>query len=206
MAISAVVSNPNVLLVKRITAINSQTTNPNDSTPLNAVLNDGIANSADDNSNWPSNYLVGALAGGLVRSVSNAPADTVEYSIYFLSAGNAEAKNVLLCDRIPQYTTFLPNAYASALPASPLSTQPNPLGMALAFNGSEFSLTGAADGDAGYYFPANTEPSSLFPSINCNGPNDNGAIVVNLGSLPSATAPGQPTGAFGRLRFQVTID
>ncbi len=206
VTISAIASNPNILLVKRITAINRQTTNPNDSTPLSTVLNDGVTNSADDNSNWPNNYLIGALTGGLVRPVSDTPADTVEYSIYFLSAGNAEAKNVLLCDRIPQYTTFLPDAYASAPPASPLGTQPNLLGMALAFNGSEFSLTGAADGDAGYYFPAFTEPSSLFPGIKCNGPNNNGAIVVNLGNLPSATAQGQPTSAFGRLRFQVTID
>ncbi len=206
VTISAIATNPNILLVKRITAVNRQATNPNDGTSLNTVINDGIANSADDNSNWPSNYLIGALTGGLVRPVSNTPADTVEYSIYFLSAGNAEAKNVLLCDRIPQYTTFLPNAYASAPPASPLSTQPNLPGMALSFNGSEFSLTGTADGDAGYYFPVGTEPSSRFPGINCNGPNNNGAIVVNLGNLPSATAQGQPTSAFGRLRFQVTID
>ena len=205
VTISAIANNPNILLVKRITAINSQTINPNDSTPLNRFINDGIDNSADDNSNWPSNYLIGALTGGLVRPVSNTPADTVEYSIYFLSAGNAEAKNVLLCDRIPQYTTFLPNVYSSAPPASPLSTRPNLLGMALAINGSEFSLTGADDGDAGYYFPAGINPSTRFANVSCGGPNNNGAVVINLGNLPPATAPGQPTGAFGRLRFQVGI-
>lgn len=78
--------------------------------------------------------------------------------------------------------------------------------MALFFNGSEFSLTGAADGDAGYYFPAGTEPSTRFSNISCGGSDDTGAVVVNLSNLPPATAPGQPTSAFGRLRFQVRID
>ncbi|MGB7088065.1 MAG: SdrD B-like domain-containing protein, partial [Phormidesmis sp.] len=198
--------NPNMLLVKRITAINGQTTNPNDSTPLNTVLNDGVADSADDNSNWPASYLVGALNGGLVSPVSNNLADTVEYSIYFLSAGEAIAQNVLVCDRIPQYTNFLPDSYAGILSADPLSTQPNPLGIAFSFNGSEVALTGANDGDAGYYFPANTEPSTLFSDIDCGGTNDNGAVVVDLGDLPPATAAGDPANSFGRLRFQVEIE
>lgn len=62
-------SEPNVLLVKRITAINDLTTNPNDNTALDGELNDGIADSADDHANWSSNYLVGAINGGIVRAI-----------------------------------------------------------------------------------------------------------------------------------------
>ncbi len=201
-------SSPDLLLVKRITAINNNSLeNPNDATPLNDVINDGIVNSSDDHPYWPDDYLVGAINGGTVQAATDGhTADSIEYTIYFLSAGEAIAAEVRVCDRIPNFTTFLPNAYALTLPADPLSTQPSPIGIAFSFNGSEVALTGANDGDAGYYFPANTEPSTAFPDINCGGTNDNGAIVVDLGDLPPATGVGSPPDAYGTLRFQVEVD
>jgi len=203
-----VASDPNMLLVKRITAINGQTTNPNDGTVLNQFVDDTASSQSDDdnNVNWPSNYLLGAINGGSAKPISNNPADIVEYSIYFLSAGNAEAKNVLVCDRIPQNTSFLPDAYTGQLPADPLSAPGSQLGIALDFNGSERALTSADDGDSAYYFPPTVEPSSQYPNINCGGSNDNGAVVIDLGNLPAATGSGTPVGAFGTIRFQVKID
>ncbi|MGB3787292.1 MAG: GEVED domain-containing protein [Phormidesmis sp.] len=202
--LAATSSSPGLLLVKRITAINNNSLrNPHDETPLNAVLNDGIDTPSDDHPYWPDSYLVGAIDGGTVLP---AAGDSLEYTIYFLSAGGAAAKNVWICDRIPQHTRFLPDSYTGAIAADLLSTQPNPLGIALSFDGSEVALTGAEDGDRGYYFPAGIEPSTLFPDIKCGGANDNGAVVVDLGDLPPATAAGEPTDSFGNLRFQVEID
>ena len=200
-------TDPEVLLVKRITSINgNRTENSLDNTPLNTVVNDGIADSADDHPHWPSSYLLGAIDGGLVQPVSNEPADVVEYSIYFLSAGAAEAEDVLVCDRIPPNTSFLPDAYASAPPADPLATQPSPLGIAVSSNGNDYALTGAADGDGGYYFPPGLDPSTQFPNVQCDGTNNNGAVVVNLGNLPESVGAGTPPDAYGVLRFQVQID
>ncbi|MGC1217498.1 MAG: SdrD B-like domain-containing protein [Phormidesmis sp.] len=213
-----VASDPNVLLVKRITAINGdRTQNPNDGTALNQFVDDTVSPQSDDDNdaNWPSNYLLGAINGGNAKPVSNDPADTVEYTIYFLSAGNAEAKSVLLCDRIPTNTTFISDAFNSSLPASPGA---GVRGLVLGFDGSEVALTNANDGDeiaetggnnngiGGYYFSAGTEPSTLFPNINCGGSNDNGAIVVDLSDIPNATGEGTPANSYGFIRFRVAID
>ncbi|MGB5915884.1 MAG: hypothetical protein WBG63_13535, partial [Phormidesmis sp.] len=213
-----VVSNPNVRLVKRITAVNGdRTQNPNDGTALNQFVDDTVSPQSDDDNdaNWPSNYLLGAINGGNAKPVSNDPADTVEYTIYFLSAGNAEAKSVLLCDRIPTNTTFISDAFNSSLPASPGA---GVRGLVLGFDGSEVALTNANDGDeiaetggnnngiGGYYFSAGTEPSTLFPNINCGGSNDNGAIVVDLSDIPNATGEGTPANSYGFIRFRVAID
>ena len=50
----------------------------------------------DNNPNWISNFLRGEIAGIKVQ-----PNDEIEYTVYYLSAGDSEAKNVLFCDRIP---------------------------------------------------------------------------------------------------------
>jgi len=199
--------SPHVLLVKRITAImGDRTTNPNDGTVLNQFVDNTDVQATEDNHpNWPSGYLLGALDGGYVRSVSERAADNVEYTLYFLSVGSAAARDVLLCDRIPPNTQFAPDAYAGVLPTDPAASPASPLGIALDFGGTEFALTGAADGDAGYYFPPGVEPTTQFPSISCNGPNINGSVVVDLDLLPPATAAGSPSDAYGALRFQVQV-
>ena len=211
-------SDPNVLLVKRITAINGdRTQNPNDGTALNQFVDDTVSPQSDDdnNANWPGSYLLGAINAGSAKPASNDPADTIEYTIYFLSAGNAEAKNVLVCDRIPTNTTFISDAFNTSPPASPGAGL---RGLLLGFNGSEVALTNANDGDeiadtggndngiGGYYFAAGIEPSTLFPDINCGGSNDNGAIVIDLSGIPNATGEGTPASSYGFIRFRVAID
>lgn len=201
-------SAPQVLLVKRITAVaNQQETNPNDGTPLDQFVDMTIGAQADDDNHpsWPANYLIGALHGGDVRPVSERSADTVEYTIYFLSVGGVAANGVLLCDRIPQNTQYLSDAYNNIFPAAPLGDPFSALGMALDFAGAEQALTGKHDGDAGYYFPPGVEPSTVFPNVSCGGSNDNGAVVADLGSLPPASSAGNPANAYGALRFQVQV-
>ena len=200
--LAATSSSPDLLLVKRITAIdNNSLENPDDGTVLSDVINDNIANSSDDHPRWPNDYLVGALDGGAVR-----PATDVEYTIYFLSSGGMAAESVLVCDRIPSYTTFIDGAY-NAHP----STGAGDHGILLNFDDNEVALTNANDGNeiadiGGYYFSAGTEPSTIFPNINCGGSNDNGAIVIDLSDIPNATGEGTPNNSYGSIRFRAIVD
>ncbi len=84
---------PNLLLVKRITAVNGNSVNL----------------SVDDNNpKWPDKYLKGAIDGGKVK-----PGDEVEYTIYFLSSGGRPVTNAKICDWVPNNTTFVPDAYGN---------------------------------------------------------------------------------------------
>lgn len=213
---------PQVRLVKRITAINRGGLNEQlfDTTFVDVDTTD------DDNAtNWPGQPITATVGVGTLESylpglvstsrsgITVKPGDRIEYTISFLSDGLMTAKDVLICDRIPTNTTFLPNAYASTS-ADPLSSQPNPLGIALDFNGNTYALTGDNDGDSGYYFPAGAEPAAQFPNINCGGSNDgsndgsneNGTLVIKIDNLPAATSTGAPLNAYGALRFQVVVN
>ncbi len=210
-----VISNPQVLLVKRITAINGSSIT-RDGTNL-ASYEDDPANPYDDNDNapptttypqlatdkWPatishtsSDFLLGAINGGTIK-----PNDSIEYTIYFLSTGNSPANNVLLCDRVPNNVTFIPTAFNSYLDKSNNSVNES-RGVIALINGVKASYTNVADGDTVRYFPPGSDPKDVYPKINCGGKNDNGAVVINLGSLPNATAPATPAGSYGFVRFQ----
>jgi fimbrial isopeptide formation D2 family protein len=203
-----VATSPNVLLVKRITKLNNLSTNPNDGTPLNTFVDDP-SSTQDNNFYWPtvsgSSYLLGAMNGGLVK-----PTNEVEYTIYFLSTGTAKAKSVQLCDRIPRYQTFVPDAFnnLTAAPNTTPASPPGDRGIAV-FQGSTtkpdtiYGYTNIGDGDAARYYP----PGSTLPSA-CTQTalaEDNGAIVVNLGDLPNATNPGAPKESYGFLRFRAKV-
>ena len=219
-----IVNNPNILLVKRITAINGLN-RKRDGSPLNTYEDDSN-NAYDDNNitiltqptkadppldtdKWPtpSTFLLGAINGGNIK-----PNDSIEYTIYFLSTGDAPATNALFCDRVPSNVTFIPAAFNGLTPApgasgargisahiyggNPSSTSPsNPFD-------NPYSYSNAADNDAARYFPPGNDPTAVYPNINCGGVNDNGAVVFNLGSLPNATAPATPTSSYGFVRFQ----
>lgn len=205
----------NILLAKRITAINNnRVQNPNDATPLNTVVNDGSPGSADDHPYWPAGYLTGATNGGLIRSGTGGPGDRVEYTIYFLSTGTTAAKDVMLCDRIPTNTTFVPDAFNTLTPPF---TGGGSRGLLLSFNNEEYALTnindgneiigtGPDDGIGGYYFPPGEDPSLTFPGLSCASPNTTGAVIVNLTTLPNATEVGVPENAYGFIRFSVNIN
>jgi uncharacterized repeat protein (TIGR01451 family) len=205
-----IIANPNfanMLLVKRITRINGQrwTIGGDDL----SIYHNQLSNPYDDNSfdnpvptpidtdKWPdpNTFLIGGVNGG-----NTGPGDQLEYTIYFLSAGTTLAKHVLICDRVPSNVTFMPTAFNSAAPA--VGGLAGDRGMLALLNGTTAAFTNIADGDAARYFPPGIDPASIYPNIKCGGTNDNGAIVVNLGNLPNATAPETPTGAFGFVRFK----
>jgi hypothetical protein len=219
---AAIASNPNILLVKRITRINaSKTTIGGDdlasyvdtSSPYDDNVDEtppfaGQPDPAkDDTTYWPapSSFLIGGVNGGQIKS-----GDEIEYTIYFLSTGTNTARNVTLCDRIPTSQIFVPGAFNST-PIAPGGSSSSDHGIAVSYNGTAYSYSNLEDGDAAqYYFPGTTLPGACGA-----GANTTGAVVVNLGSgatnatggsLPNATAPGTPTTSYGWIRFRAKVE
>jgi uncharacterized repeat protein (TIGR01451 family) len=208
------VASPNLLLVKRITAINGKEINGNIS--LNSydpetdtsnisypydknVIQSGLTPPSRDK--WPntsgattSTFLIGARNGGTIK-----PSDSIEYTIYFLSAGDNTAKNVSLCDLVPGNVTFIPGAFngTNFTPgANGLAGADR--GIAVNIGGTLNSYTNVADGDFAQYFPPGTSlPASCKVATNVNG-----AVVVNLGNIPNATFAATPPESYGFVRFQ----
>lgn len=198
--VNIIASQPNVLLVKRITAVNGGTTtiggdnlanyqnDPNN--PYDDNTLDTPTPNPSDTDKWrdPATFLIGGINGGRIQT-----GDEIEYTIYFISMGDVTASNVMVCDRIPTHSSFQPNAYAS--------------GRGIVLNlGSTTPLTHVPDADAGQYFAPGVDPTRVYPRLNCGGPNTNGAIVVRLGDLPPATAPGSPANSQGFVRFRVRVN
>ncbi len=187
-------SNPKVILVKRITAVNQQ--------QYQQLVKDGN-NPDEDDSGWPANLLTGVINGGLVRS-----GDELEYTIYYLSTGDDTAKNVYLCDRIPNHVTFIPTAFNHYPDKAPGIGGDR--GILWLYNGQIQALTNYESNGKMRYLPPGVEPQTVYfdpsnPSkklVDCGGENTNGAIIVNLGNLPNATAPGTPTDSYGFVRFR----
>lgn len=210
-------SSPELLLVKRITALI-----PGDGSPVQTFTtfnDDGILNNADNNSKWlgynngSNGYTVG------ITSTGASPGDIVEYTIYFLNAGDAEATNVTICDRLSPYLTYVNNTYGAS---------PN-TGIRLVFgNDSDIkNLTEIKDSDLGELVTAGVDLTGTCKSVNDNNtplnPNDdfledlgssqnvNGVVVVNAtgGTSPTqidaATGAGTPTTSFGYIRFRAVV-
>lgn len=224
---------PNVLLVKRITAINNNTlttdnrslasytddpTNDYDdnyiapvSDPTNPAYDPTNADPLETNQ-WPTvngtpssdPLLNGATNGGNV-----SPDDEIEYTIYFLSSGDAAATDVVFCDYVPSFTSFVPNAYNGNAQSSG-GIGGNDLSIKLFLNGTTEHHTGANDGDSAIYFEPGIDPASRFPNIDCDGDgnginaNPNGAVVVNLGDLPNAST--NAVGAYGYVQFRARVN
>jgi len=197
-----VASNPNLLLVKRITAING--------VALNQFVNDPSTNN-DNAPNWPlpldsgsniSTYLRGVVNGGVVR-----PGDELEYTIYFLSNGNTPITNVNLCDLVPANSTLIPNSFKGSTPTDGgLPGVDSGIALALGSTTPTAYLTNANDApDRGQFFAPGTTPSA-----SCSGANTNGAVVVKVvtspTTLPNAIAPGNPTNSYGFIRFRARVN
>ncbi len=163
----------NLRLVKRVTGINRR--------PLTDVIDDLTDRNDDSGLSWPANYLQGQTN---VPDV--LPGDEVEYTIYFLSDGNVPANNVRICDRIPENQTFVPDGFAVGG------------GSAVQFgtSGSQ-TLTNASDSDFGTFFPVGTTIDINL----CSGSNTNGALIWNLGNVPSSTNPIN----YGFVRFRAKV-
>jgi uncharacterized repeat protein (TIGR01451 family) len=199
---------PNLLLVKRITQVNGSTlteSGDNLATYINEsgnfyddnTLDNPVAPARPDTDKWPtpSTFLIGGINGGNVR-----PGDELEYTIYFLSAGNSDATNVLFCDRVPSNVSFMPTAF-NTFSQKAANGLAGDRGILAQINGISASYSNIQDGDNAQYFPPGINPASIYPKVNCGGNNTYGAIVINLGNLPPATAPATP-GSYGWIRFK----
>jgi uncharacterized repeat protein (TIGR01451 family)/fimbrial isopeptide formation D2 family protein len=197
------VSQPNVLLVKRITAINGVNLNVFKDDTDNTMLH-----AADDNNvNWPtplntnavlgdttiSTFLRGAIDGGKVK-----PGDTIEYTIYFLNAGGGNANNVRVCDRITGEQKFLSG--------STIQLQQN--------SATPTALTSGADADRATFYSSSSDPAITNCNFTSTPTLDNGAIVVDVtgvtGSptwttLPGSTGPGTAN-TYGMVRFTTKVN
>ena len=202
---------PKLILVKRITALNGDSTNFNVFDPLDAT------NSPTNqvSSNWPSpdtTYLRGKINGGQVQT-----GDILEYTIYFLSVGGVPAANTEICDLVPDGLEFVPTGFNNDTGISPNTA--SDFGIVLGWDSTNtgslpspatplsgaslLRLTGVGDADGGEFFAAGTTPSTT-----CTAANTNGAVVVVVGGttvIPKATAPGTPTGSYGFFRFRARV-
>lgn len=213
--------DPNLILIKRITRINGVPTNgavnldvyvDDDNSPYDDNVDETPPFAGqpdpnqDDTTNWPDadslngpdDYLKGVIDAGEVK-----PGDEIEYTIYFLSTGGIPASSVELCDRIPDSQTFVPDAF-NAETAAPNGGVGASRGILVDYNNSALAYTNDADGDtAQFYLTGAALPDS------CNVPpaqsEDNGAIVVDLGTLPQATSPGTPSTSYGAVRFRAKV-
>jgi hypothetical protein len=135
----------------------------------------------------------------------------VEYTIYFLSNGTDNLRNVSICDRIPTNTTFEINTYG-ALQGILLgwdgtaTALPDPTNSTLSAN--KVALTNnTGDLDKGKFFAVgNTLPDPPCGAAN----NDFGGVVVDVVSgattVPIATASGVPIPSYGFVRFNVRVN
>ena len=206
--------NPNVLLVKRITRVNNNTITKNGDNLAGYI--DEATNSYDDNildnpapvgkadtnkwvdaDNNGEPDLIGGINGGNVR-----PGDEIEYTIYYLSTGDTTANNVLICDLVPENTAFMPTAFNSFPTKNTSSLASGDRGIIWQHNGVIESLTSVRDGDTAEYLFPGIDPTTNYPGIKCDGSNTNGVVVVKLGNIPNATAPGTPNNSYGFIRFR----
>ena len=206
--------NPNVLLVKRITKVNNssttkngdnlagyidETTNPYDDNILDNPAPVGKPDTDKwmdvDNNGEPD--IIGGINGGNVR-----PGDEIEYTIYYLSTGDTTANNVVMCDRVPENATFIPTAFNSFPTKNTTGLPGGDRGIIWQSNGAIESLTNVSDGDTAEYLSPGIDPTIKYPGIKCDGSNTNGAVVMKLGNVPNATAPGTPINSYGFIRFR----
>ncbi|MFZ9736989.1 MAG: beta strand repeat-containing protein [Prochlorotrichaceae cyanobacterium] len=212
---SSVATNPDLLLVKRITRLI-----PGDGgadIPYTNYVDDGVLGTADPDGNgifgdddndsgWPgyegttrtNTYTLGET------TVEASPRDTIEYTIYFLNTGDGAASNVRICDLLDKSLEYVTNTYNGTT---------TPLGIQLTTGSSpvvtEF-LTGINDSDSGEFVAAGTAPANCIdPDTNTqatdgtdgmNG-NINGAITVDITSVPAATA----NDSYGFVRFRAKV-
>ncbi len=207
-ASNVVTATPKLLLVKRITRINSQDLNDivdgRSDVAVSATNYVPAPHAADDNdSKWPASYLRGLINAGTVK-----PGDELEYTIYFLSKGPSNSTNVKFCDLVPVNTAFIPTAFNGKTPNDGgLTTANQGIAFAISSNTPTVYFTNIEDsGDRGRFYFANDPATPSYCGINTNG-----AVVVNitrspdLPNLPAASQSGTPTNSYGFIRFRAKV-
>ncbi len=196
----------NVLMIKRITAINGNILkNPNDDTPLHEFVEDPTS-THDNNCSWPlsydngtpgciNDYTIGAIDAGKVQ-----PGDEIEYTIYYLNAGENKAFQGRICDRLNTNLTFQPNFD---------SVSPN-TGIVLVENdGVPKYLTNGADSDRGQLTTAALAGANCNLAANTLPNLSDNVVVVDIAStanpLIGSINQVNSTVSHGYIRFKVKV-
>jgi Right handed beta helix region/SdrD B-like domain len=205
---SSIPNAADVILIKRITKINVQTTNPNDLTKDLTAVVDNLATPNDDSTKrWPVGYLQGLFDAGNIK-----PNDTIEYTIYYLNDGNSNANAVKICDSIRGNQKYVSGT------------------MKLSVSGATaISLTDLATDttvDRAYIYGVAALPTVVTVPTDCNiggtgytvtpTARDNGGVAIqltgtgattqlDLSAIPGATAAGT-TNSYGWFKFTTKVD
>jgi uncharacterized repeat protein (TIGR01451 family) len=189
---------PRIRLVKRVTKVGT--------TVLTNYIDFNLATdptAEDDNAiGWPNltSTATGSSGAGTTSNFSSLlqgaidsttlptgvqlpkPNEEMEYTIYFLSDGGVDAQSVSLCDFIPLNNTYVANSLELSQGGSP-----------------PVAVTGAAGGFSASGLSTITGPCK-------NGiDHGKGGVVVNLNTVPRATASGTPISSYGFIRFRTTV-
>ncbi len=207
--ISRVKAKANVLIIKRITAIKDGVTG----TVTNfGVFEDDITSSTktnDNNCNWPTatgatgncinTYTVGKINAGTFK-----PGDEVEYTTYYLNAGENKANPVRICTRLDSNITF-----KTQFDNSNATTVGKGIGLVKGNGTIQYLTNVGTDSDKGQLA---TVTPALTKSCNLDGNNNNNLsnnlVVVDvadttnpvMGSTGAGTA-----GSYGYTRFKAVV-
>jgi uncharacterized repeat protein (TIGR01451 family) len=180
-------NDPQLVLVKRVTKIGT--------TAINTTIDDTRATSTAANDNhlkWPLPNTSNGISPILVGSIDTAkakPGEEIEYTIYFLSAGNAPIKSMNVCDLIPANTTYVSG-----------SGQISFNGAAASALSSEYLPTGAIANTAGIGLcrtPRNPALDSLTAAENPRG-----LVWVKIDDYQTPLAPFD----YGYIRFRALVN
>jgi uncharacterized repeat protein (TIGR01451 family)/fimbrial isopeptide formation D2 family protein len=163
------------------------TKNHDGTTTLTWNLGDPMNN--DANHYWPANYIQGggiATQNDPLQHNKVKPGDELEYTVYFLNAGNGSAKKVRVCDLLTANQTYVP-------------------GVSLAIGSGANKMTGSSSQIQ--YIPAGGAIPSSFGIKNAN--NINGLVVIDVNCNNFPTLPGaavQPELAYGAISFRTKVN
>ncbi|KKJ00281.1 DUF11 domain-containing protein [Prochlorothrix hollandica] len=193
----------NVVFVKRITAVNT--------TDITGFVEDATTN--DNEPDWPSpntTYLRGEIGNTGLPNGGVQPGDELEYTIYFLSNGGSDVRDVKFCDLIPANTTYVTGSMRLGYDATN-TTLPDPSGTGTVLTDADDAPT-----DGAVFYAGGTTPPTICTNANANGGNDNdpstndtGAAFVQIVDaatpMPAATGAGTPISSYGFVRFRVKV-
>jgi uncharacterized repeat protein (TIGR01451 family) len=187
-----------MILVKRITAINGQTTNPNDGTDLSTIINSATTTNDDPTRKWPAGYLKGQVNAGQIR-----PSDTIEYTIYYLNDGSADAKTLKICDPIKGKQVYVSGSM-KLTPGGAGTAISLTDGINTAIDRANNYSTGAAPTDCNASSSTATGMDRGGVAIQLNG--TGASNQPDLTTIPAATTTGTPTTSYGSFKFTTKVD
>jgi uncharacterized repeat protein (TIGR01451 family)/fimbrial isopeptide formation D2 family protein len=174
-------SKANLVLVKRITAINSAATGL---IIYNSYIHES-GSTKDNDPGWTANYLLGEINAGQVR-----PGDEIEYTIYYLNNGENRIGQAKVCDALNKNLDFVLNFNSSNLgkgillsPSSSTSTY----------------LTNTSGDDRGEY--STTSPNDCNLVNNITADRSTNTVVVDAANNANPILGG----GYGSIKFKVTV-